>query len=98
MIDLILTNIRNSSMKKAVLDAGTPDHNKKIFLILKHTFAKGPPRTICDWYLKNFDKKAFNSYLESKMSECPNSFKTFYQIFQDTVQLFCSFEKEKYSL
>ena len=47
MIDLILTNMRSSSMKTAVLDASTLDHNKKIFLILKHTFAKGPPRTIC---------------------------------------------------
>ena len=58
-----------------------------IFFILKHTFAKGPPKTICYQDLKNFDQKVFNSYLESKMVDCPNSFEKFLQIFQNTVQL-----------
>ena len=69
-----------------------------IFSILKHTFAKRPPKTI--WYrdLKKFDQEAFNSYLESKMADCPKSFETFWQIFQDNVKLFASLEKENYSL
>ena len=40
-----------------------------IFSILKHAFAKGLPKTICYRDLKNFDQKAFNSYLESRVSE-----------------------------
>ena len=91
---MILTNYRSSSTKTAVLDTGISDHNKTIFSILKHTFAKGPPKTICYRHLKNFDKKAFMSYLESKMSECPNSFKKFLQIFQNTVQLFTPLKKK----
>ena len=35
-----------------------------------------------------------NSYLESKMSECPNSFENFFQIFQNTVQLFAPLKKK----
>ena len=94
MIDLILTNHRSSFMKTAVLETGISDHHKMIFSILKHTFAKGPPKTICYRDLKNFDQKAFNSYLEAKMAACPNSFEKFLQIFQDTVQLFASLKKK----
>ena len=35
-----------------------------------------------------------NSYLESKMSECPHSFENFFQIFQNTVQLFAPLKKK----
>ena len=74
MIDLILTNHRSSLMKTAMLETGISDHLKVICSILKHTFAKGPPKAICYGDLKNFAQKAFNSYLESKMADCPNSF------------------------
>ena len=86
--DLILTNHRSSFMKIAVLKTGISDHHKMISSILKHTFTEGPPKPICYRDLKDFDQKAFNSYLESKISECPNSFEKFLQIFQDTTQLF----------
>ena len=94
MIDLILTNHRSSFMKTAVLESGISDHHKIIFSILKHTFAKGPLKTICYRDLKNFDQKAFNSCLESKIADCPNSFEKFLQIFQDTAQLFSLLKKK----
>ena len=80
-------------MKTTVLETAISDHQKIIFSILKHTFAKGPPKTICYRDLKNFDEKAFNSYLEPKISECPNSFDKFLQIVQNTVQLFATLTK-----
>ena len=56
MIDLIFTNHRRSFMKTAVLETGISDHHKMIFSILKHTFAKRPPKTISYRDLKNFDQ------------------------------------------
>ena len=94
MIDLILTNHRSSFMKTTMLETGISDHHKMVFPILKHTFAKEPPKTICYRDLKNFDQKAFNSYLESKMADCPNFFEKFLQIFQDTVPLFAPLKKK----
>ena len=43
--------------------------------------------------LKHFDQKTFNSYLESKMVDCPNSFEKFLQIFQDTVEVLSPLKK-----
>ena len=94
MIDLILTNHRSSFMKTAVLESGISDHHKIIFSILKHTFAKGLLKTICYQDLKNFDQKAFNSCLQSKIADCPNFFEKFLQIFQDTAQLFSLLKKK----
>ena len=65
-----------------------------IFSILKHTFAKGPPKTICYRDLKNFGQKVFSSYLESKMADCKNSVEKLLQIFQDTEQLFAPLKKK----
>ena len=87
MTDLIFTNHRSSFMKTEVLETGISDHHKMIFSILKYVFAKRPPKTICYRDLKNFGQKAFNSYLKSKVADCPNSFENFLQTFQDTVQL-----------
>ena len=64
-------------MKTAVLETGISDHHKMILSILKHTFLKRPSKTICYRDLENFDQKAFSSYLESKMADCPNSFEKF---------------------
>ena len=66
MIDVILTNHRSSFMKTAMLETGFSDHHKMIFSILKHTFAKGPPKVVCYRGLKNFYLKVFNIYLKSK--------------------------------
>ena len=95
MIDLVVL------LKTAVLETGVSDHNKMIFSILKHTFAEGTPKLFAIEIRKTLIKKAFNSYLEAKMSECPNSLKKFLQIFEITIICFtiiCSFEKENYSL
>ena len=88
IIDLILTNHRSSFMKTVVVETGFSNHHKMIFSILKHTFAKGPPKVVCYRDLKNFYLKAFNIYLESKMASCPNSSEKFLQIFQDNVKIF----------
>ena len=98
MIDLTLANLRISFMKTVVLETGISDQHKMIFSILKHTFAKGPPKTICYRDLKNCDQKAFNSYMESKMTGCPNPFEKFFQIFQDKCTIICTPEKDTYSL
>ena len=94
IIDLILTNHRSSFMKTAVPETGISDHHKMVFSILKHTFAKGSPKAICYRHLKNFDQKAFDSYLESNMADCPNLFERFLQIFQDTIQSFAPLKKK----
>ena len=44
--------------------------------------------------LKHFDQKTFNSYLESKMVDCPNSFEKFLKIFQDTVEVLSPLKKK----
>ena len=77
-----------------MLETGFSDHHKMIFSILKHTFAKGPPKVVCYRDLKNFYLKVFNIYLESKMAACPNSSEKFLQIFQDNIQLFASLKKK----
>ena len=66
-----------------------------IFSILKHTFAKGLHKTICYRDLKNFDQKAFNSYLESRVSEffC----KVLANLSRHCTTI-CCFEKENYLL
>ena len=56
MMGFILTNHRSSFMKTTVLETGISDHHKMIFSILKCYFAKGPPKTICNRDLKNFDQ------------------------------------------
>ena len=94
MIDLILTNHRSSFMKTAVLETVMSDHRKMIFSILKHAFAKGPPKTVCYWDLKNFDQRASNCYLESKMADCRNSFEKLLQIFQVTLQVLAPLKKK----
>ena len=81
-------------MKTAVMETGISDHHKMIFSILKHTFAEEPPRTICFRNLKNFDRIAFNSYLESKMADCTNFYEKFLQVFYDTAQLFAPLKKK----
>ena len=48
-------------METTVLENGISDHHKMIFSILKYTFAKGQPKTICNRDLKDFNQKAFNS-------------------------------------
>ena len=73
---------------------GISDYHKMIFSILKHNLAKGPSKTICYRDLKNLDQKAFNGYLEFKMTACPDSFEKFLQIFQDAVQLFAPLKKK----
>ena len=88
MIDAILTNHRSSFMKTAVLETGISYHHEMIFSILKHTFAIGPPKGICYRDLKNFDQKVFNSYLESKMVDCPNSLKSFCRSFKTLYNYF----------
>ena len=70
MIELILSNHRNV-MKTVVLEIGISDHYKMIFSILKHNFAKSQLKNFCYRDLKKFDQKVFNSYLESKMADCP---------------------------
>ena len=91
---MILTNDRSGFMKTAVMETGISDHHKMIFSILKHTFAEEPPRTICFRNLKNFDRIAFNSYLESKMADCTNFYEKFLQVFYDTAQLFAPLKKK----
>ena len=81
-------------MKTTVLEIGISDHDKTLFSILKHTFAKEPPKLFNKEIGKNFCQKAFSSYLESNMSECPNLFEKFLQIFQDTAQLFAPLKKK----
>ena len=46
VIDLILIYYRNIFRKTVVLETGLPHDNNMIFSILKHTFAKGPHKTI----------------------------------------------------
>ena len=94
MIDLILTNHRSIFMKTAVLETGISDYHKMMFSISNQTFPKGPSKSVCYGDLKNFDQKAFNSYIKFKMSECPNSFENSFQIFQDTIQLFDPLKKK----
>ena len=94
MIDLILTNHRNIFMKTAVLETGISDYHKMMFSISNQTFPKGPSKSVCYGDLKNFDQKAFSSYIESEMSECSNSFENSFQIFQDTTQLFDPLKKK----
>ena len=57
MIDLILTNYRNSFMKTPVMETGISGHHKTIFSILKHTFVKALPRTISYRDLETLIKK-----------------------------------------
>ena len=58
MIDLNLTNYRHSFMETAVLETGISDHHKMFFflIILKQTFTKALPRTICYRDLKTLIK------------------------------------------
>ena len=95
--DLILTNHRSSFMKIAVLETGISDHHKMISSILKHTFTEGPPKPICYRDLKDFDQKAFNSYLESKISVSEFLWKVFANISRHYT-IICSFERKNYSL
>ena len=78
MIHSILTNHRSSFWKTTLLETLMSDQHKMIFSILKHTSAKGQPKSICYRDL-SFD---------------PNSFEKFLQIFQDTAQLFAPLEKK----
>ena len=80
-------------MKTTVLETVIPHHHEMISFIVKHIFTKGPSKTTCYQNFKNFAHKTFNSYLESKVSECPNSIEKYLQIFQDIVQLFCLSKK-----
>ena len=72
MIGFALNNHVTKFMKTAGLETGISDHHKMIFFISKHTFPKGPHKTTCYRDLKNFDQKAFISYLKSKNTNFEN--------------------------
>ena len=56
IIDLVLTNNKQSFIKSDVYETGISDHHKKmIYLVLRKTLATGKPKTVFYCFYKESD-------------------------------------------